>query len=115
MPKANAIASELRKIADLLDRTPDAEITKPNLGFYHVGTEPKEQFIALAKVFPRPFDKGDGYSHDQYTLTHETDNLRVYASIDRSEVCTLIEPARPARYECTPLLSLEEEESLGAF
>lgn len=88
MPTANAIASRLREIADMLDKTPDVELTKPNLGFYHVGAEPKDAFINLAKIFPRPFDKGDGYSHDQYTLTHDTDILRVHASIDRSKVCT---------------------------
>ena len=73
------------------------------------------EFLDLAKVFQRPFDKGDGYDHQQYTLKHETDALEVYAAIDRSKVCTLVEEARPARYECVPILSLEEEAALGKF
>lgn len=115
MPTAHAVASELRQIADLFDKHPELELVKPSLHFYHGYSDTKGQFIALAKVFPHPIEKGDGYSHDQYTLTHATDALSVYASIDKSQVCTLVEPARPARYECTPLLSLEEEEALGNF
>ncbi len=115
MPTANAIATELRRIADFLDKTPDAELTDATLNFYHVGGDTKEEFINLAKVFPRPFEKGDGYSHKEFTLNHKSDTVSVYASIDRSQVCTLVEPARPARYECIPLLSLEEENALGTF
>ena len=115
MPKANAIATRLREIADFLDKTPDAELTKPSLSFYHGYGDTKEQFVNLAKVFPRPFEKGDGYSHDQITLSHDGEAVSAYASIDRSRVCTLIEPARPARYDCVPLLSLEEDNALGEF
>ncbi len=115
MPTANAIATELRRIADFLDKTPDAEVSSARLSFYHNLSRTKEEFINLVKVFPRPFVKGDGYRHDEVTLEHESDTVTVYASIDRSQVCTLVEPARPARYECIPLLSLEEENALGTF
>jgi hypothetical protein len=33
--------------------------------------------------------------------------------VERSKVCQLVEAARPAVYECTPLLSKLEEEELG--
>ena len=115
MPTANAIASRLREIADMLDKTPDAEMTSASLSFYHGLLGTKEQFLNLAKVFPRPFEKGDGYRHDEYTLEHKTNAVRVYASIDRSKVCILREPAREAVYDCVPLLSLEEEKALGTF
>jgi hypothetical protein len=113
MPTAHAVASELRRIADLFDKSPDSEIEKPILNFFHYTR--KDHFIELVKVFPHPIEKGDGYGHDEITLTHRAGALTVYASIEKSAVCTLVEPARPARYECTPLLSLEEEEALGAF
>jgi hypothetical protein len=115
MPTTSQVAAELRRIADTLEKQPDIEIVKPRISFYHGYCETKEMFVSLAKVFPRPIDKGDGYSHDEYTLTHETDALTVYATINKSQICTLVEPARPARYECTPMLSLEEEEALGTL
>ena len=115
MPTANAIASRLREIADMLDKTPNAELTDARLNFYHHGAVAKDQFINLTKVFPRPFEKGDGYHHDQLTIEHHCDELSVYASIDRSAVCVLREPAKPAVYDCVPLLSLEEEAALGPF
>ena len=115
MPTTAAVASELRRIADLLDKSPDLEVEQPNLRFYHGYSGKKENFFDLVKVFPRPIKKGDGYSHDEITLTHETDALIVYASIYKSSVCTLVAPATPARYACDPLLSLEEEAALGSF
>ena len=115
MPTTSDVAASLRWVADLLDKTPDVEIVRPNLSFYHSFQGSKDTFIALAKVFPHPIEKGDGYHHDEYTITHTTEAIQVYASISKSQVCTLVEPARPARYECIPLLSLEEEEALGTF
>jgi len=112
MPTTAAIASELRRIADLLDKSPDLEVEQPRLSFYHGYSGKKENFVDLVKVFPRPIEKGDGYSHDEITLTHKTDALIVYASIQKDVVCTLVEPAVPARYACVPLLSLEEEAAL---
>ena len=115
MPTTTAVASELRRIADVLDKTPGVEVTKPTLAFYHDYTGKKEIFLSLARVFPRPLQKGDGYDHKYVTLTHESDALEVYACIGKDKLCTLIEPAKPARYACTPLLSLEEEAELGEF
>jgi hypothetical protein len=113
MPTTSAIASELRRIADMFEKNPDIDMVQPRLSFYFGCSDTKEKFLDLAKIFPRPLKKGDGFSHDQYTLTHKTEALEVYASIDRSKVCTLVEKARPARYTCVPLLSLEEESALG--
>lgn len=113
MPKASAIASELRWMADILEKEPEAELIKPDLSFYHGCSGTKDQFIALSSIFPRPFKKGDGFDHDKITLTHEVDALHVYASIEKSKLCILVEPAKPAKYKCVPLLSLEEEESIA--
>jgi hypothetical protein len=71
----------------------------------------KEAFLALAKILPRPIRKEPDSS--DYILVHETDALRVHVSVERSKVCQLVEAARPAVYECTPLLSKLEEEELG--
>jgi len=73
MITASAVASELRRIADVFDKSPETKLIQPRLSFYFGYADTKEQFLDLAKVFPRPFDKGDGYDHQQYTLKHETD------------------------------------------
>jgi hypothetical protein len=114
MITAGQIAAELRRIADVLDKEPETELVQPRLGFYHGYGATKEPFRSLARIFPRPFKKGEGYDHDQITLTHETPALEVYAAIDRSKVCVLESPAIPAKYRCEPLLSEAEEESVTA-
>ena len=111
---AGQVANELRRIADIFDKSPDKVIIKPTLDFYHGYESAKETFVSLAHIFPRPFEKGEGYGHDQMTLTHESDALQVYASIDRSKVCTLKRAAIPAEYECEPLLSQIEEAAIDA-
>ena len=114
MATAREIATELRRIADVLDSNPETNIIKPDLLFYHGYGASKDDFIRLAQIFPRPYKKSDGFSHDEIVLTHENASLEVRATIDKSKVCTIKIPARPAVYDCEPLLSLEEEESLTA-
>ena len=115
MPQASEVATELRRIADVFDTDPCAEIVQPELSFYHGHKGTKEQFLAIAKIMPHPFKKSDGWNHEYIVLTHETKALRVRAQIERSKVCTLIAPARPAQYECKPILSAVEEAALGPF
>jgi hypothetical protein len=112
MPTAHAIASDLRKFADTLDKQPEQKLITPRLSFYHHGG--KDLFIALSKVFPSPLKKGEGYRGDEITLTHQTEALTVYASIEKSSVCVLVEEAKPAKYSCVPILSLDEEEEIEA-
>lgn len=114
MPKASEIAIELRKLADLFGSHPDVDLIQPSLSFYHHATGTKEEFIALAAIFPRPYAKGDGYSHEEITLKYQADAVRVYAQIERARVCTFVTPATPAVYECEPLLSQAEEEAVSA-
>jgi hypothetical protein len=113
MPLAHEVATELRKFADSLDKTPDAEIVRPRVFFAHTYvSNPKDRFLALASLLPRPLKKGDGYTKDVLDLTHETPNITIKAYIDKSETCELVEPAKPAVYRCVPILSLDEEDSL---
>ena len=114
MPTAGQVAIELRRLADALDKHPDTNIVKPWVQFYHGYYATKDQFLAVAKILPRPLTKSDGYNHDEFRLNYESDALDFHASIDRAKMCRLIAPAQPAKYECEPLLSAEEEASLGA-
>ena len=117
MTTAGAVAQELRKLADALDKEPELQVFRPEIDFntkYALG-DIKSVFLRLAKVLPRPLKKGP-QSHDEEALeiVYETPAIRVYTAIRRTEVCRLIEPARtiPAVYDCTPLLSEDEENQL---
>ena len=115
MPKANEVARELRNLADCIDRLGDAETDDPSIYFnFKYGNEmskKKEQFLALVRVLPRPLEKEA--DTDDYIVRYRSDAMQIRVVIERSKVCHLIAPARPAQYKCEPLLSEEEEAELG--
>lgn len=115
MPKANQVAAELRKLADALDKGGEQKIDDPLITFR---CATKEEFLTLARVFPKPIFKA--VDDDEMEIGNrpvlpngKVDylvNLTIWfrAFINRNKVCTLIEPAKPAVYDCVPLLSDEE-------
>ena len=110
--KASELATKLRTLADGLDKAPDAEIHT------YVSITPvnddKQTFLELAKVLPHPLTKKirhEGTSYEDFTL--EGDGFVL--GIPRSALCVIVEPARPARYECPSILSEAEEAALGVF
>ena len=64
----------------------------------------------LARLVAK-FESYEGTSYEDFTL--EGDGFVLH--IPRSKMCILVEPARPARYECPSILSDEEEAALGPF
>ena len=110
MPKAHEVASELRKLADSLDREPEAEITEPTIVASHYGAKEKTPFMNLARLLPRPYEKK--WKETEVELRYDSKTLTFIACIQRSIVCELIEPAKPAVYRCDPLLSVAEEAAL---
>lgn len=117
MTTAGAVAQELRKLADALDKEPELQVFRPEIDFLtkYNGERKKEVFLALARIFPRPLKKGaQSHDPDALEISYATDAIRVCTAIRRTEVCRLIEPAKtiPAVYDCTPLLSEEEENQL---
>ena len=109
---ARSLASELRRIADALDKDPELEL-RPYLSI-SVADDNKSTFLALAKIMPRPMAKGIdflGTAYEDFKLEHDFWRIK----IPRNSMCVLVEPARPARYECPNILSPEEEEALGEF
>jgi len=117
-PKASEVATELRKLADSIDKLGDAEVSRPFVYFSHssYGDNKKERFVALAKVLPRPLKKeyGDG-PYPELKLEFSNESISVLSVIPRSEVCEIIEPARPAKYHCPSIFTTEEESDLGSF
>lgn len=112
MPKASEVAYELRKLADALDTIADAEIQKARISFFHFNDD-KHMFLSLAKAFPRPFLKKYSDAPNGYLdIVREASAMYLCASIPRSTICRLVEPAKAAVYECDTLLSADEESTL---
>ena len=111
--KAGLVAIELRKLADALDKEPEASIVRPNIYFTcsYVGDFGKDAFLSLAKLLPRPLVKRP--TESEYQLAGENDAISFETSITRSQICTLVEAAKPAVYDCPSILSEAEEASLG--
>lgn len=115
MPKSREVATELRKLADALDTIPETEIKRPYVSFYHHSESEKEGFLAIARVLPHPLTKDYGEDlTDKLTVEYKTDAIIASASIPRFLVCRIVEPAKPAVYDCQPLLSAEEEMGISA-
>lgn len=112
-PTASAIASELRKLADALDKGGETPIPKANLWW---SFNSKEELASLVKLLPKPLTKriDDPDSVYPYLIVE-----RVHPLVDidlrgpQAKTCTLIEPARPAKYRCDSILSELEEDELS--
>lgn len=111
MPKASEVASELRKLADSLDREPDAKIPLTGV-YFSTRYEDKQAFLNVAAILPRPIKKTYPCNGAEIELEYRSDAIRVFATARRSVVCELVEPAKPAVYRCEPLLSEAEEAAL---
>jgi hypothetical protein len=111
--KAKDVALELRKLADALDKEPETEIQQAFVFFTHYSE--KSEFLSLAKMLPRPLKKSEStyLSDPEFQLEYQVPAIHIMATIKKSVMCSLVKPAMPAVYRCDPLLSLEEEESLG--
>ena len=114
MPLASEVAAELRKIADALDQQPDVEVKKPSLHFFYSFGDTKEQFLASARLIPHPvkkiYEESGGYP--RVRVQHDTDALRTEARIYKESICTIVEPARPAVYDCNLTLTADEDAAL---
>ena len=115
---AGQVATELRKLADALDKAPDTEVEKPMVSFYCNSYSAKDKgksvFQNVVKLLPRPLVKNP--NDRTFEVEYKNDAIWVRAQIDREAVCEIIEPARPAVYHCVPLLSDEEmEEAVKTF
>ena len=106
---AGMVALELRRIADALVKEPEAEVTRPSLWFWCWSN--KDEFLNLVRLLPRPLTK-DYTDDSELIMRGEYEAIDFQCRINRSAVCTLIEPAKPAVYNCEPLLSDEEEAAL---
>lgn len=111
-PSASAIASELRNLADALEKGGDTKIPKANLWWYF---DTKEELAAIVRLLPHPLTKRINNPQSHYPrLVVERKHHLVDVDVrgPQSVTCTLVEPARPAKYRCDPILSEIEEREL---
>lgn len=114
MPKASEVAAELRKLAACLEKEPQTEIHQPSVYFQtYLGTDQhrKSLFLNVVRLMPRPFSKDT--TENEIEIEYETPCIRVWSKIERNLVCRIVEDAKPAVYECEPLLSEAEEAQIG--
>lgn len=111
-PSASAIASELRNVADALEKGGDTKIPKANLWWYF---DTKEELTALVRLLPHPLTKRiDNPPYPRLIVERKHPLVDVDVRGPQSVTCTLVEPARPAKYRCDPILSeIEEREVMG--
>lgn len=109
-PTAGQVATELRRLADALDKSPDSEVERPMVTFYCdsylAADKGKSVFQNVVRLLPRPLVKKP--SDITMEVQYNNDVIYLRACINRESVCELIEPAKPAVYHCPPILSDEE-------
>lgn len=100
--KNSEIAEIILGVATVYNVTPDeTPLKEPNLTVFATS---KDEVIAVIKATGGKFRKRLGYGGD--SIYYESERLGGFSvHIDRSAVCRMI----PARYECEPLLSPEDE------
>jgi hypothetical protein len=110
--KAIDAVANLRKLAHMLETHPEAEI---DTAYFSIGFYDKASFLAVAQDMPRPFEKVyETGSYPDLRLSHggiRRDGI-ILLTIPRDKACTLVEPAKPAVYDCDPILSADEEAQL---
>lgn len=112
MPQASEVAAELRKLADSLDTTPDAEIPAPGLYFPCCYLD-KQHFLNVAAILPRPFAKTYPAGGKEIEIQYKTAAISIYTRALRENVCRIVKPAQEAVYACEPLLSEVEAAQIG--
>lgn len=114
MHTAIEIATDLRALADHYEKLGDIKLPKPRLVFHG---EDKSQFVACSQALPRPIEKvyptRDG-DYESVRFYHHLRSLDVESWAWRVVACRVVEPPKPAVYECDPILSETEEAEITA-
>jgi hypothetical protein len=114
MTTAGAVAVELRRLADALDKGADTPIKQPYLNFL---PDTREEFLGITRLLPKPLYKSINSSERYELKTYLSwGDTTVYTQvlINRDKVCKLVKPAQPAEYEEEDALTDAPEGSLAA-
>jgi hypothetical protein len=110
-------AKQLRQLAELLESRPEFKL--PNYQHNYIlenGLEyfayhgDKSGFLEAVKAV----GSGTKQAGDKWDFSFLALNGLLRLTVAREAVCRLVKPAQEAVYDCEPLLSQEEESSLGA-
>ena len=96
-------AKKLREIADFLDSRPTFSLEYFNPGFFSFYD--KAQFVAAAKAIGDATKSANKGEYADFSLTSK--RVPITLSIARDKVCR-----KTVKYECEPLFTSEEMESL---
>jgi hypothetical protein len=115
--KSHEYAKKLHELADLLESRPDFKLPDYQRNYisqhgidnfsYHGD---KTGFLAAVKAV----GSGTKLPGDKDDFSFLACNGLLRLTVYRTAVCRIVKPAQPAEYDCIPLLSQEEENSLGA-
>ena len=109
---AGAVAAELRRLAEALDKISDQSVPTVMVSFF---AEEREEFLNVAKSLPRPIRKyREDNAYPNFIVGHGDpmkDPAWIRALISADKTCRIVKPARPAIYDCEPILSLDEVEA----
>lgn len=106
----------LRQLADYLENNPDiptpSSTTVTACATDYLNEEgTKHNMQAVAKC-PGPWSKE--FDDSFLTLTRKFAGIELQVFCNRNHVCKMVEPAKPAVWDCEPLLSAKEFEELTA-
>lgn len=107
------LALALQKLSVHLQEQPEVEIGCISIGNIYGTTG--EQFKAIAAVMPKPLTKRYDPPTDVMPwiwLDGSIDGVELKFHAERNKLCKLVSPAKPAVYECDPLLSPDEDAEL---
>lgn len=116
MSERTEFITGLRELADYLENNPEAPI--PSNAYIGVsvtdygnpaGTRYRLEIVARC---PGPWQKELDDSF--LTLIKDFHGVKYRVMCARDHVCTMVEPAKPAVWDCEPLLSAKEFEELTA-
>lgn len=111
---SHELADQLQILADWLKSKPEFKTATAQPWLLLSEFYDKDTFLAAVRA-AKPGTKGDGFDHETLRFTPNTGStVRFNLDIKRDKICTLITPAQPAVYDCTPMLADHEEAELTA-
>lgn len=116
MSKRTDFITGLRELADFLEANPCLPVpVNPYLGSSVTNYgEPEKTKLALQAVARCPGPWKKELDDSVLTLVKDFHCVEYRVTCNRTHVCKMVEPAKPAVWDCEPILSAKEFEELTA-
>ena len=107
--KLHELAKKMQEGAEFLLSRPDADLG-PRVPELYLGWHyEKNDFINIVKAL----GSGKKIINGTDVIFETIHGMRFWLTVPRDKVCKMVTPAKPAVWDCEPLLSPEDEASLG--